>query len=127
VQNLNVTTGTETRPLFAPIADLAETGEAAYPASVGMVVGATYPGELEQIRASHPTLPILQPGVGAQGGDLEASVRAGLDRDGLGLIVSASRSITYTSKESNYASEARRAATQLLSAINAVRADQTSR
>ncbi len=64
-----------------------------WPATLGLVVGATYPGELATVRQRCPALPILLPGVGAQAGDLEGAVRAGLDAAGQGLIVSASRSI----------------------------------
>ena len=56
--------------------------------NLGLVVGATWPDELAQVRARCPEMPILLPGIGAQGGDLEASVSAGVDADGLGLLVS---------------------------------------
>lgn len=59
----------------------------------GLVAGATYPAEMVEIRAAAPGLPLLVPGVGAQGGDLAASVRAGLDAAGGGLLISASRSL----------------------------------
>ena len=61
--------------------------------NVGLVVGATYPQALAEVRAAAPHLPILAPGVGAQGGDPAAAVTAGLDANGGGLLVSASRSI----------------------------------
>src|SRR5207302_1347417 len=60
---------------------------------VGFVVGATDPAAIAGIRAAAPHAPLLLPGVGAQGGDLEAAVRAGLDRDGGGLLLSVSRGI----------------------------------
>jgi len=60
---------------------------------VGFVVGATDPAAIAGIRAAAPYAPLLLPGVGAQGGDLEAAVRAGLDRDGGGLLLSVSRGI----------------------------------
>jgi orotidine-5'-phosphate decarboxylase len=59
-----------------------------------LVMGATYPHELRRARELCPDLPFLVPGVGAQGGDLEAVVRAGLDRRGRGLLINASRAIS---------------------------------
>jgi orotidine-5'-phosphate decarboxylase len=61
-----------------------------------LVVGATYPEEMLRIRAVAPELTFLVPGVGAQGGDVAAAVRAGLDAKGFGLIVSSSRGILYS-------------------------------
>ena len=79
--------------------------------NVGLVVGATYPDELAVVRSLCPDMPVLLPGVGAQGGDLEASVRAGVDRDGRGLVVSVSRGIIYASRDpASFAEDARQAA-----------------
>ena len=79
--------------------------------NVGLVVGATYPDELAVVRRLCPDMPVLLPGVGAQGGDLEASVRAGVDRDGRGLVVSVSRGIIYASRDpESFAEDARQAA-----------------
>ena len=85
--------------------------------NVGLVVGATYPAELARVRALAPTLPILLPGIGAQGGDLEAALDAGLDHERRGLLVSASRSVIYAGGHQEIAAEARR----LRGAINDVR------
>jgi orotidine-5'-phosphate decarboxylase len=87
----------------------------------GLVVGATWPDELRAIREVAPSLPILLPGIGAQGGDLEASVRAGADADGAGLLVSASRSVLYASSGADFADAARAEAMRLRDAINACR------
>jgi orotidine-5'-phosphate decarboxylase len=87
----------------------------------GLVVGATYPDELHRVREAVGDLPILVPGVGAQGGDLEASVRAGMDRRGAGLLISASRSILYASSGDDYAEAARGEAARLRDAIEGVR------
>jgi orotidine-5'-phosphate decarboxylase len=84
----------------------------------GLVVGATWPAELAAIRAAAPELPILLPGIGAQGGDLAASVRAGRDARGQGLLVSASRSVLYASDGADFAQAARAEALRLRDAIN---------
>ncbi len=60
-----------------------------------LVVGATYPKEMAELRRAHPELTFLVPGIGAQGGDLEAILEAGLNAAGTGLLISASRSIIY--------------------------------
>jgi orotidine 5'-phosphate decarboxylase subfamily 2 len=83
--------------------------------NVGLVVGATYPEELERVRDAAPRLPFLVPGIGAQGGDLEASVRAGRNADGRGLLISSSRGIIY-------AGDPGEASARLNDAINAARA-----
>ena len=88
--------------------------------NLGLVVGATYPDELRRIRSLCPELPILLPGIGAQQGALEKSVRFGVDTNGQNLIVSASRSIIYASQDPNhYAEQARQEAQGLRSRINA--------
>ena len=84
------------------------------------MVGATYPDELRRIRSLCPDLPILLPGIGAQQGALEKSVRFGVDTNGHNLIVSASRSIIYASQDPNhYAEHARQEAQGLRLRINA--------
>ncbi len=60
-----------------------------------LVVGATYPSELRQVRRIAPDLPLLIPGIGAQGGDVEATVRSGCDANGQGMIINSSRGIIY--------------------------------
>ena len=62
-----------------------------------LVVGATYPEEMQRIRSVAPAMNFLVPGIGAQGGDIAATVRAGLRHDGRGLILSSSRAILYGS------------------------------
>lgn len=73
---------------------------------LGLVVGATYPAEIERVRAIAPTLPLLIPGVGAQGGDAVATVRAGLRADGP-IVVNSSRAILYASAGADFAQAAR--------------------
>lgn len=111
------------QPMFLTVADRVAAWADRYPATLGLVVGATYPAELAAVRRRCPEQPILLPGVGAQAGDLEASLRAGLDASGAGLIVSASRAITYASPsvDEPWASVVRSAAIELRKAINATR------
>lgn len=87
-----------------------------------LVVGATYPKELEEIRAIvGPTMPFLVPGVGAQGGDVKAAVESGIGADGKGLIVNSARGVIYASSNSDFASAARRVATETRDEINKYR------
>jgi orotidine-5'-phosphate decarboxylase len=85
----------------------------------GLVVGATFPEELARVRALVGDMPILVPGIGAQGGDLEASLRAGRDSTGYGLMVSSSRGILYASRDADYPQAARQAAQDLRDAMRA--------
>lgn len=87
----------------------------------GLVVGATYPEQLQAIRQAVGDLPLLIPGIGAQGGDLAAVMRVGLDSQGAGLLISASRSIIYASSGADFADAARREAQQLRDAIEELR------
>jgi len=86
--------------------------------NIGLVVGATYPEELKRIRQLCPEMPLLIPGVGAQGGDLALAVKHGVDDKGERAIVSISRQIIYASRESDFADAARRAATEFRDKIN---------
>jgi orotidine-5'-phosphate decarboxylase len=76
---------------------------------LGLVVGATYPAEIERVRQVAPNLPLLIPGVGAQGGDAVATVKAGWRADAP-IIVNSSRAILYASSGDDYAEAARREA-----------------
>jgi orotidine-5'-phosphate decarboxylase len=76
---------------------------------LGLVVGATYPAEIERVRTVAPTLALLIPGVGAQGGDAAATVRAGW-RPGAPIIVNSSRAILYASSQDDFAAVARQEA-----------------
>lgn len=107
--------------LFESVARRAVEWNANYPASLGLVVGATWPEQLATVRAIAPELPILLPGVGAQEGDLEGALQAGLDANGGGLLVSSSRGITYASSGPDFAEAARGAAIDLRDAVNALR------
>jgi orotidine-5'-phosphate decarboxylase len=106
-------------PLFEAVAGKAR--EWNVNGNIGLVVGATYPDELKIIRGQHPEMPLLIPGVGAQGGDLELTVRYGIDRNGEKAIINSSRQILYASKGTDFAQAARRAADSLRKQINQVR------
>jgi orotidine-5'-phosphate decarboxylase len=86
-----------------------------------VVVGATYPDELRAVRKIVGDMPILVPGIGAQGGDLEATVAAGKDSRGQGMIIAASRSIIFAGGGQNFAEAARRETQRLHDAINRYR------
>ena len=87
---------------------------------LGLVVGATYPAEIERVRALAPTLPLLIPGVGAQGGDAAATVKAGWRPDGP-IIVNSSRAILYASSGADFADAARREALRTRDLLQAAR------
>ena len=104
------------RPLFEIVALKVERWNTY--GNLGLVVGATYPEELKMIRQSHPDMPILIPGVGAQGGDLASVVRYGANSEGEKTIINSSRQIIYASRGQDFAQAARRAATELRDQIN---------
>ncbi len=105
----------EERPLFLRVAKEAVN----WSPSVGLVVGATYPDALAEVRAVAPDAWLLAPGIGAQGGDLEAALNAGLRADGLGVLVAATRSVTQ-------ADDPRQAAALIREGINTARAQSAS-
>jgi orotidine-5'-phosphate decarboxylase len=86
-----------------------------------MVVGATYPRELAEIREIAGDIPFLVPGVGAQGGDVAQAVQNGRTSNGTGLVISSSRAILYASSAANFADAARQATLTLRDQINASR------
>ncbi len=88
---------------------------------LGLVVGATYPKEIERVRELAPTVPLLIPGVGAQGGDAVATVKAGLTANGP-IIVNSSRAILYASKGDDFADAARKVALQTRDVLQAAKA-----
>ena len=87
---------------------------------LGLVVGATFPGEIARVRELAPTLPLLIPGIGAQGGDAEATVRAGF-REAGPIIVSSSRAVLYASAGEDFAQAARRVAQATRQQLNAAK------
>ena len=110
--------------VFEHIARLAQ-GEWNRSGQLALVVGATYPDEIERVRALAPTLPLLIPGIGAQGGDAAATVRAGWRAEGgrtvAPIIVSSSRAVLYASRGDNFAEAARRAASATRDELNQAR------
>lgn len=93
---------------------------------MGLVVGATFPQEIARVRELAPTLPLLIPGVGAQGGDADATVKAGLRVAADGaitgpIIVNSSRAVLYASSGEDFASAARHVAQETRQILNAAR------
>ena len=86
-----------------------------------LVVGATYPEELADIRARTGAVTFLVPGVGAQGGDVRRAVQAGMTPGGGGLVINSSRGILYAGSGEDFAAAARRATLELRDAIDAAR------
>ena len=106
-------------PLFTHVArravsDWSQRGD------VALVVGATYPEELAAVRSIVGDMPLLVPGIGAQGGDVEATARAGRDSTGYGMMINSSRAIIYASSADDYASAARTAAEDFRNQIHSV-------
>ena len=108
------------RPLFEIVALKASQWNTH--GNIGLVVGATCPEELKLIRANHPDMLLLIPGIGAQGGDLAATVRYGVDTHGEKAIINSSRQIIYASRGKDFARAARAAAAELRDRINRHRA-----
>ena len=89
--------------------------------NIALVVGATYPEEIRSIRKIVGDMPLLIPGVGAQGGDLTAVLNNGLTSSGSGLMINASRSIIHASSEHDFAHQAALVAEKLYKQINEIR------
>ncbi len=107
----------EGRPLYMHVAErVAKQWNAG--GQCMLVVGATYPKELAEVRAVAGDVPFLVPGVGAQGGDIAAAVRAGRTADGLGMVLNSSRGILYAGSGEGFAEAAGEAARQLRDEIN---------
>jgi len=110
------------RPLYQHVAQLVaekwnKNGQCA------LVVGATFPQELAQVRALVGDMPLLVPGVGAQGGDIEATVTSGRTANGAGMMINSSRAIIYAQPQGDedFAAAARRVALETRDAINRYR------
>lgn len=106
------------RPLYQHVAALVADRWCRH-GECGLVVGATWPGELAEVRAVAGDIPILLPGIGAQGGDIAASVAAGTTADGFGMAMSSSRAILHASADADFAQAARAEAQRTVDAIRA--------
>ena len=116
-QDLVVSNGSVPTTLYGAVAKAANSWDEC--GSVGIVVGATAPEELRLVRQSHPGLTFLVPGVGAQGGDVQAVIDAGINSRGRGLVINSSRGIIYASrKRADFAQAARDAVKRLNAAVN---------
>jgi len=112
--------GANGRPLYQHVADTIArhwNGNG----NCALVVGATWPAQLREVRAIVGAMPLLIPGIGAQGGDVEAVVTNGRTADGTGLIISSSRAILYASPGEDFVDAARNATLELRDTINRYR------
>ena len=114
-QNLH----TDVIPLYEAVAQKAK--EWNIYGNIGLVVGATYPEELKKVRSICPEMPLLIPGIGAQGGDLASAVGCGVDAQGEKAIINVSRQVLYASKEKDFAQAARNMAEKIRKQINSYR------
>ena len=92
-----------------------------YNNNISLVVGATYPEELAQIRTIIGDMPLLVPGIGAQGGDIESTVKAGRDSHGKGMMINSSRGIIYAGSDRDFDEKAKDATIELRDKINLYR------
>jgi orotidine-5'-phosphate decarboxylase len=104
------------RPLYEHVALKAKEWNTNH--NIGFVTGSTHPQEIGRIRELCADMPLLVPGIGAQSGNLEASVKAGIDRQSGGVIISASRHALYASEAKDFAEAARGRAQALREAIH---------
>ena len=86
-----------------------------------LVVGATFPAEIARVRALVGDMPLLVPGIGAQGGDIAATLAAGRTANGSGLMINSSRAVLYAAKGEDFAQAARRVAQETRDAVNVQR------
>jgi len=122
-QSLQVEIGGIPKKLFEIVAEKVNMWNSR--GNLGLVVGATYPQELKLIREKYPEIPLLIPGVGAQGGELEDVIRSGLDAKRERTIINSSRQILYASRGKDFAGAARKAAEELRDKINRHPGDDT--
>jgi len=118
-QNLSYQTGEQSSALFELVASKASQWNKY--CNIGLVIGATYPQELKTIRENHPDMPLLIPGIGAQGGSLEKAVLYGVDANGEKAVINSSRQIIFSSSDDDFAQAARKAAADLRDRINSYR------
>lgn len=112
--------GEQQTPLYQYVAQMAAERWNTH-GNVSLVVGATYPAELAAVRRIVGDMPLLVPGIGAQGGDIQAAVNAGKTPAGAGLAINSSRAILYASQGEDFAEAAKRVAKETRDAINLYR------
>lgn len=117
-QDLLITTDNGSMPLYRNIALSCQKWNTN--GNLGLVAGATVPEQLAEIRTACPTMPLLIPGVGVQGGDLEAAVKQGTDSRGRAALINSSRGVIYASNGVDFADAAAREANKLRESINEV-------
>jgi orotidine-5'-phosphate decarboxylase len=108
------------KQIYKYVAEYAQT-KWNYNNNVMLVIGATFPEELGQVRSICKNIPFLVPGVGAQGGDVKKVLEHGLDSEGAGLVINSSRGIIYADSSENFATAARAATIELRDMINQYR------
>ena len=119
LQDLVVSPGADSaRPLYQQVA--LQVGEWDRHGNAGLVLGATYPEQIKEVRALCPDMPFLIPGIGSQEGALEEAVRNGVTAQGRRILVNSSRGIIYASRGDDFAEAARKATADLRDAINDV-------
>lgn len=111
-------------PIYRIIANRA-VNDWNYNGNISLVVGATQPNELREIRSLVSEMPLLIPGVGAQGGQIESTVLCGIDSSGAGLIVSSSRAVLYASEGEDFAERALDVVLKMKNELNLYRTIQT--
>lgn len=111
--------GADGRPLYLTVAERVQEWDEH--GNAGLVLGATWPEQIDRVREVCPRMPLLLPGVGAQEGDLEAAVQSALNDEGEGIIVAVSRGVLYAGRGDDYAEAARREALKIRSRINVMR------
>ena len=119
IQDLVVSSGAESaRPLYQQLA--LQVGTWNQHGNAGLVLGATYPEQIKEVRALCPEMPFLIPGIGPQEGALEQAVKNGVTAQGRRILVNSSRGIIYASRGDDFAESARKATVGLQDAINDV-------
>ena len=118
-ENAAMVHGSHSRLLYEHVAERAMEWNTR--GNIGLVIGATAPEELKRVREIAPEAPLLIPGIGTQGGDLEASIRYGVNSAGLRAIVNSSRGIIFASSGPGFADAARVATDKLRTEINVER------
>lgn len=123
LQDIEVVGPSGNQSLYLTVADRVAEWSTRWPATLGLVVGSTWPAQLGEIRERCPDQPILLPGIGAQGGDITGSLEVGLDSTGSGLLLSASRSVIFAGEHAGdgWVDAVRQAAAHLRDQINAAR------